>query len=84
MTRWMKGPPRAEGMYWYWVLGSSRVLQQVVFLARRNFRDTLCIDQGEGPSDAKGPLRLWARCIKKPPLPSENEMAALDARRKAL
>ena len=84
MTRWMKGPPRAEGRYCEWLLGSGMVRNQAVFLQTRNFKDALCIDNGEGPSDVKVPLRLWARCIKKPPLPSENEMAALDARRKAL
>ena len=75
----MKGPPRAEGRYWYWLLGSGMVRNQEVFM----HSGELCIDNGEGPSPAKRPLRLWARCIKKPPLPTDEEMEALDARRKA-
>lgn len=80
MSCWMKGPPRAEGRYWYWVGGSGVVRSQEVFL----YDDELCIEMGEGPYSVKGPVRLWARCIKKPLLPTDEEMEALDVRRKAL
>lgn len=79
MTRWMKGPPRAEGQYWYWVLGSGMVRSQEVFL----FDGDLCITTGDAPPfSVKQPWRLWARSIRRPPMPSADEMAALDTRRK--
>jgi hypothetical protein len=103
MSRWMKGPPSAEGSYWYWLLGSGTVRSQDVFrshgdwhtalhLVRDHQRDhpgvplppgELCICNNEqGPFSVKRPLRLWARGTTRPPLPSDDEMAALDARRK--
>ena len=81
MTHWMKGPPRTEGRYWYWLLGSGMVRSQEVF---RHLDRGLCVDSGEGPFSVKGPLRLWARGLKRPQVPSEDEMEALDVRRKAL